>query len=420
MNLASKIAYNTSVQFVGRLISGIINFGVIILLTREFGRATWSEYVTITSYIVMFTLVADFGLNSIFVREVVENPEKRSQFFRTLLSLRLGLGVLAIFGGLAILSFTGHSTTAKLGIIIGIIAIVAQAISYSTNAVFQLLLRYDRAMIADIAGNFFLLVVIATLSISGASVLVVIAVYLSSNLLKAAAGLFLVRNYVSIGLNFDASYGKHLLSLAWPLGLAAIFIQIIANIDKQVVALSSYRAGLGLNPNDAVAIYGLAYRAFDFAIAFPAFVVNSTFPALVEKAKKETSGLYDASKKVFLVLLALGFLSLLGVVIVAPVLIPIFGEYREAIFSLRLLALSLPIFFVSSLGFGLLIVLKKEKLLPFIYGFAALFNFSANYYFVPRFGYNAAALITGLTELIVVLIMAILIFNFFSNKNETH
>jgi O-antigen/teichoic acid export membrane protein len=273
-------------------------------------------------------------------------------------------------------------------------------------------------MLADIAGNLFLLVLIAALSATGGSVLLVIVIYLASNLVKAVAGLFFVRSYVTLGLDFDAGLAKTLLSLAWPLGLTAVFIQVIANLDKQIVALSSYRESLGINASHAVGIYGLAYRVFDFAIAFPAFVTNSTFPALVEKARSGGSDLRRVIKKIFVVLIGVGLIGSLATLFAAPLLVPIFGDYGQAVISLRLLALGIPIFFVTSLGFALLIVLKKEKLLPFIYGFAVLFNFAANFYFVPRFGYNAAAIITGVTELLVLLIMAVLISNFLTSKNE--
>ncbi len=419
MTMPVKIAYNTLVQFFGRFLSGVINLFVIILITREFGKPIWGDYVTVTSYVVMFTLIADFGLNSIFVREVVEAPEKKDHYFRTLLSLRLGLAIIAIFLALALLSFTGHSTTVKLGIIVAVIAILAQSISYTTNAVFQLLLRYDRAQIADIGGNFFLLLLLGALSFSQVSVLVIIGVYLLSNVVKALLGLFFVSGFVKVGLDFDTDYGKTLISLAWPLGLTAIFIQFIANIDKQIIALAAYRPELKTNPQEAVAVYGLAYRAFDFVIAFPAFVVNSVYPSLVSKAKVSQADLSRLSKKVFFVLIGLGIGSLVATLVFSSFLVPIFGDFHESILTLRLLSLGLPFFFVTSLGFCLLLVLKKEVFLPLIYGFAALFNFVANSFFVPKYGYNAAAVITVLSEVLILGMMLVVLSKFWRRGHET-
>ncbi|MDP2671544.1 MAG: oligosaccharide flippase family protein [bacterium] len=418
MKLPLKIAYDTFVQASGRLLAGLLNLAVVVLLTRQLGRSTWADYVTITSYISIFTLVADFGLNSIFVREIIENPEKRQSSFENLLSLRLGLALIAVFIALAGLSFTSHGSAVKLGIIIGIFVVLAQSVSFSTNAIFQAFRRFDYSVLADFLGNIFLLTLVGFLAIVQASVFLIIVIYLLANLVKALVALVLVRSYVRPGLRFETNYWKSLLMISWPLGLSALFSQITANIDKQVVALASYQPTLGQNGKDAVAIYGLAYRIFDFVISFPSFVINSVFPVLIERTKQDQHNLKNLATKIFWSVLGLGVLALLVSYLSAGYLIPIFGNYPEAVVSFRILALSLPLFFVTSLGFGLFIILKKEKLLPLIYGFAALFNFVANYYFVPKFGYNTAAVLTGVTELIILLLMVVFLTTFFKSANE--
>lgn len=420
MNLSVKIAYNSTVQILGRAASGFINLLVILLLTREFGQATWADYVTITSYIAIFTLIGDFGLNAILVREVVEKPDQRNHYFQSLLTLRLGLAAVAIFLAMAIMSFTGHSSLVKFGIILGIFAVLAQSLTYSANSIFQLLLKFDRGVLADVGGSFFMLVLVGALSTTNAGIIPIVVVYLVSNFLKAALSLFFVRNYVKLGLSFDRNYWKHLIFLSWPLGLTAIFSQITANIDKQIVALASYKPSLGQTATEAVANYGLAYRLFDFAIALPTFIVNSAFPALVEKKKNDFPSLKNFVVRLCLSMAAISFLGGLVAIVLSGYFLPIFGDYGEALTSIRILFLGLPLFFVSALGFGIFIVMKKQLWLPFIYGFAAIFNFTANYYFVPRFGYNAAAVITLATEVVILLPMAFLLLGFWGKEDESY
>ncbi len=66
--------------------------------------------------------------------------------------------------------------------------------------------------------------------------------------------------------------------------------------------------------------------------------------------------------------------------------------------------LGFPLFFVTPLTLWLGIILKKTKELLFIYGFAAIVNLVANLVFVPAFGYNAAAVITILSELLILVL----------------
>ncbi|HSX58171.1 MAG TPA: polysaccharide biosynthesis C-terminal domain-containing protein, partial [Candidatus Saccharimonadales bacterium] len=68
----------------------------------------------------------------------------------------------------------------------------------------------------------------------------------------------------------------------------------------------------------------------------------------------------------------------------------------------------------------LTIVLNKEKFLPFIYGFAAVVNLSLNLYLVPKYGYNSAAWVTLLSELIIMLLLLLVLYyeSFTTTKNS--
>ena len=51
-----------------------------------------------------------------------------------------------------------------------------------------------------------------------------------------------------------------------------------------------------------------------------------------------------------------------------------------------------------------LITVKKQNLLAIFYGLSMVLNISLNLIFIPRYGFMAAAIITGLTELFVLLL----------------
>jgi O-antigen/teichoic acid export membrane protein len=77
-------------------------------------------------------------------------------------------------------------------------------------------------------------------------------------------------------------------------------------------------------------------------------------------------------------------------------------SFSQSIFSLRILLLSLPIFFPSALFVWLLVTLHKEKFLFPIYLLGAIFNIVANILYIPKYGFLASAVITGITEVIVI------------------
>ena len=68
---------------------------------------------------------------------------------------------------------------------------------------------------------------------------------------------------------------------------------------------------------------------------------------------------------------------------------------------LRLLGISLPLFYVTAPLMWSLVAKKKDKVVLFIYIFATIINATLNLFFIPHYGASAAALNTGVTELLI-------------------
>ena len=405
-----KIGANTGAQIAARGVTTFSTFLVILLVTHNLSRADWGAFVTITSYVALFYVISDFGLNGIVTRELVSNKEKIPKYFFNLVALRIILSVITVFLALATLSFTGHSSLIKFGIIIALINVLSLSLFNSAVAIFQTKLRYDQAAVADISGSVVTLVFTYLFIISGLSIIFVIIAFVFGGVVRAFISLTL-SSFPSILFKFKPSpkLWRYLLITSLPIGLTLFFSQFSANIDKQIIYLANYDPKLNLNNEVSVGIYGLAYRVFEFGIILPAFFVNSVYPLLIRDKKKDINLVIKNFFKYVKVLLGLGFLATLVVFIFSPFIVSLFGEFSESSQTLRLLSISYPLFFITPLMMWTSITLGKEKMLPVIYGFAALFNLAANLYFVPRFGFNSAAIITVLTEVIILVWIIVVI-----------
>lgn len=409
MNTHFKIAANSLFQLVARLVSALSILGVTYLITTHLSKQVWGEFVTITSYVAIFSLIVDFGLNGIVIKQI-QKPEDSERFIENLLSLRIALAIVAIFLALAVLSFLPHSSTVKLGIIVGLLMIIAQGVFNTAAAVFQKNQRYDKFAFVDIIGSL-LIFLLSFIAINlGASLMTIVEIFVLGSVVKAIIGYWLIASTFEVkGVLFDFSVWKGLLIAAFPLGLVLVFSQLNANIDKQILALSKAKAVTSLGPAVAVGIYGLSYRFFDFALGIPSFIVNSAYPVLLNKHRESKEELARVVRQLALTLfVGGGVLAVIGWV-VSPWVINSFGKYAQSILPFRILILGLPVFFVSALFLWVAVTLNKEKLLPFIYLFAVLFNVVSNLIFIPKFGYNAAAVTTVLTEVLILALLALLI-----------
>jgi len=420
MNIPFKLTYNTSVQIFGRIIT-TASAALITYLVASKSVGNYGVYTAILSFISLFYVLTDFGFNAIFVREVGSDSEKQKEYFRNLLGLRIVVSILVVFIATAILSFTSYSTLVKLGIIIGLFIIIAQSLATTALAIFQAKIRYDQVLISDTFGAIANLIFVYLAVVNFSSILFVIGALVIGNSIRSLVALYLARFQLgNLEISFNKSFWEKIIIPAIPIGLLAVFSQFNAQIDKQIVFLAHYKPSLDLTGQTAAGIYGLAYKVFEFGVAIPAFIMNVGYPIMVQKRGESLDRLLTFSKRLGIALLLIGFFGLIVGWIASPWIFTLPGleKFSQSVPSLRILLVGLPIFFITPLSLWLAISLKKEREMMFIYGFSAVFNFVTNLVFVPSFGYNAAAVITIVSEGLILLLSMGVLYLSVKNKEE--
>jgi len=177
-----------------------------------------------------------------------------------------------------------------------------------------------------------------------------------------------------------------------PLGLTLIFNLIYFKADALI--LSVFR------PTSEVGIYGLAKSFFEFPLAVPTFFMNAVYPILLSAKRKAQSAKLIKKSAIFLLIFSLLFSVICY--LLSPYLVLIKSDFADSVLIFRILSAYLPIFFLSSLFMWTLIALGKQKLLVLIYGKVMIINLLLNLFLIPRFGYLAATIILGISELMVL------------------
>jgi len=106
-------------------------------------------------------------------------------------------------------------------------------------------------------------------------------------------------------------------------------------------------------------------------------------------------------------LFGLGILGGVFGVLFSNLIIQILGgdEFTQSVLVLQILLSGLIIYFVSAPLAWLIVVLEKQVYLPWIYLLNAIFNIVANIIFIPRYSFYAAAVITHLSELMILFLL---------------
>ncbi len=405
------IAKNTVSQLLGRVISSLSMFAATVLIARAFGVQGYGDFVKITSFVALFYLAADFGMNAVYVKKAHAKVQARQSntLWSTLFGLRLVGSIMLVFVAVAVLAFLpqgvhqGYTSGVRLGIVLFAPSIIFQAIVTTANAVFQQKLRYDLATWAVALGSIitvlFVWLVSITVSPPLGAVVSSSAVLLGIGL-SALVSVFLVRRFVRISIALDPSPARELFTASVPLGLTLLFNQIYFRADSIILALN--------RPTSEVGLYGFAYKIFDVALVVPTFFMNSVYPIMIKHTNEANAGQLKTILKKSSVFLVIGSLVLVGIFwAVAPLLVLVRSEFSGSVWALRILALSLPFFFISSLTMWTLISLGKQLLLIPIYAASMFANILLNVLLIPSYGYVAAAWITVGSEGLVLLASAL-------------
>lgn len=402
MKLSQKIALNTFAQILGRIFSAGTMLIITMVTIRHFGVEDFGRLTAILVYVAYFYLLADFGFNAIVVREVAKNKQRASTYFSSLLSLRIFVA-LGLIGFslllLLILPAPFNQPLVRLGVLIGSLTILAQAILASANAIFQFNLRYDQSAIAvgayslAVLGSVFLFLKLKLPLLS-----LVVAITLGSLVMAIIVLVLAKRQLPQLSFLIKPKTFKKLFFLTLPLGLTLIFNLVYFKIDKLLIPVLRSFQELGL--------YETAYKVFDLALVFPIFFMNAVYPVMA-KIGEDKVRYQRVFKKAFFILLITSFLGLIIGMPAAPLIIRIIAgqDLPLSTLVLRILFCSLPFFFLSALLMWDLILRNQQKSLIFIYGGGLVVNVVLNLIFIPQFGILAAAIITGVTEAVVLILL---------------
>lgn len=389
---------NTTYQTVTRLITSSIGFLITLLIARSFGNLGYGEFTKVTVFVSFFYLIADFGLNAIYIKKDDEVTHFRDLFYlRFLISIVLIIAANAIAFVLPYNSDldSGFSNITRLGIFIFSFSILFQSIVYSCSAIFQKKLKYDFLMISSGIGSFFTLFLILINVYLFKSISNIYFAFIVGGFLTAAVSIFGTKNKIfPISLNFK--FTKNLIKETLPIGLMLIFNLIYFRID--IFLLSVFRS------TTDVGIYGLSYKFFDFLIALPLFLSNSIYPMLLRE-REDKDVFFQIVKKYFILSLVFSVFLIFIFWFASPLFSFIKKDFIASVLPFRILLLSLPIFFTTSILQWALIAQNNQKYLMYVYLFCAFLNVFLNIIFIPQWGYIASAIITGASETIVFIFL---------------
>lgn len=406
------VAVNTLSQLAGKTATALTTFIITILLAQSLGANGYGDITKITTFVAIFYLFADFGLNAAYIQLSSGQSSSHPLLWNVMFTLRTVYSLVLVFLVLSILVFLpgfgndGYSQAVKLGVLLYAPTIIIQSMITSVNARFQKNLTYHYATIAVSAGSIVTLALIflsTKIFVPQAILYAGILAMVFGSVISAGIGLAFVKRSINISFVWDTKQMRLLIKTAVPLGMMLLFDVIYFRADNIILTL--------FRSTSEVGTYGFAYKLFEFPLVLPTFFMNTVYPLMLNRVngvfdKKRIGSLF---KKSVYTLLPISVIGSTAGWFVAPYIVMVRPEFAESIQVFRILCLGLPVFFVSGATLWTLIALKKQGTLVWLYGFTMILNIVFNLLFIPAYGSIAASIITVGSETLVLLVSLFLL-----------
>lgn len=395
-----NVASNTLFQFITKGITSSVGFVITILLAHFYGADLYGDYTKVTALIALFYILVDFGLNAVFLKQAEDDSS-----FRKLLALRLVASIVLIaLLNILVFLLSGNNWIGaafpphlRIGVFIFSLTIITQAIVYSSTAIFQKKLNYKPYAVSVSAGAIALLIMTIPVSRNNLPLDFIYLSYVIAGIITSFLSLRLAHIRV-IPLTFDHKFSKKIINAGYPLGLMLFFNLVYFRFDIFILSL--------LSSASEVAVYGYAFKYFEFLLAIPIFMANSIYPFLLGSLKN-LRRFRVFTFKYLIVFLAVSIAISTLTWFLSPLISIVKNDFLPSVNILRALSIFLPVFFVTGLLQWALIALGKMKFLLFTYMSAALVNTILNIQLIPLYGGLGAAVVAGVSEAGVLILLSI-------------
>jgi len=376
------------VALAGALIAGII-------VARFLGKEQYGIMNYVISIIAIFQVFADFGLDSIQIREESKAIEQRDTIIGTVFCLRLFFAIVA-FLAIILLVFLFEDDS----VIRGYIVLYAFSMILNTTWVarnhFTSIVWNEYVVKTEISRSIIGIILKLCFVMLNLPLIYFICLLLFDSVLLASG--YLLSYSRKIGpiraWRFSSELAVYLIKQSFPLLLSGIAIIIYNRIDQVMIGKMVDQGSLG--------IYSVAVRFIEMLVFIPTILSQTVSPILVDIRQKDYAR-YQRTSRTFMnvTVFTCVLLAIATSLLAYPLVYFTFGEtYIEAAAILSILSFKVIGDALSQTSGQLIIIEGIQKYAPVRNIMGGVACVILNLFFITRYGITGAAYVAVFTILI--------------------
>jgi O-antigen/teichoic acid export membrane protein len=397
---ARRVAKNIVSPMLSNFTNKLLDFGFNIFTAALIGPSGIGRYAEAVSIYSILATLQDFGLGTITVRDVASDRNLAARYFKNTLVVRwlLAVAVLPLAAAVAAIGWRlrtyDEQTLLALGLLVA--GFFPGSLASAASAHLRANENFETASFVEVAGNLLRILIGTFTLLLGWNILGLALTSLIVNLFSALmlAGAVRASTLWREGA-LDGVFCRYLVRESFTLMLNNMLNLAFFRLD---VILLSF-----LTNASAVGYYSVAYKFIDGVGFVSAYLTGALFPVMSRLARESLVGLRELYLFALRLLIAIALPVMAVMLVLADRIIELFyPQFPQSIAALRILILFLPFSYVNGVTQYALIAVDKQRRITKAFVAGVVFNVVANVIFIPHFGINAAAAVTVLSEVVLL------------------
>jgi O-antigen/teichoic acid export membrane protein len=402
MRLFFIVMRNSAFGFASEFGIKVLSFIFSVYIIRDLGAESYGQYVAVLAFGAIFTVLADLGLSPYAVRQIaryrgMEGKEQEiAQLYANVVTLRL---VLSLFTALVIIIvawLTQRPTTMLIAIAINTIGLILYSIQGGADTVLSGFEVFGITATGRVVQQ------LAFVTLGGALLFLGFGYYglIYANIIGIVfLTIMCVRGVRRLKIPFTSFYAESwpgLIRAGIPFALIGFALGLSYKFDT--ILLNIFRGDL------ETGYYNAAYNLVFSGVVISNVLNTALYPSLTRRASEDPDSLNSIYEKILKYLLVISLPIAFGVSVLAgPIVNFLYTEdYAVSSQALRIVIWTLPLMYMSEfLGYVVVIGNKEGRVARAVFISTGV-NVVMNLLLVPAFGFIVAAVMTVLTEAVLV------------------
>ncbi|OGH58649.1 MAG: hypothetical protein A2725_03040 [Candidatus Magasanikbacteria bacterium RIFCSPHIGHO2_01_FULL_33_34] len=394
MSLTRKVAHNTIIQIVGKIITTILGLVAFAMLARFLGQEKFGWYITVTAFLQFAGVMIDFGMIVVTAQMLSEPFKDKEKLFKNLFTFRIITAIFFFALAPIIALLFPYEPQIKIAIAISSIAFLSITLNQVFVGLYQTKLKMHIYAISEVIARIILVAGIYFAIRKEMSFLDIMVIIIISSITHTAILWIKALKETKIALAFDWDIWKKIITKMWPIALSIIFNVVYLKGDLVLLSIFVDQKQIG--------IYGAAYRVLDVITQSAMMIMGVLLPLMAyawsRKLKKDFQNHYQRS---FDTMMLFAVPMMVGAIVLGDkIILLLFGaDFVESGTILQILSIAVFGVFFGAIFGHTAVAIDRQKQTLWIYISNAIITLIGYLIFIPTYGIYGAAWMSVFSEL---------------------